>query len=260
MLATIAILAAASLLATAQAGNVDSASPRAAAASRITRQVPAQTPAAYRLLTSILGVLRRPQSRSDFSTALRKQLHRESRDNLDLGFFGTPVVSLVRLATVAPWGQRIFLIPHLPPTRQQIAKLPAKWRRGGTRVAVLKTVAVAFYPLNGRASPAVIEGGRAFADASKRGNDYPGHRFVMLLPDGVAKVVLWNTTSIRAHPHPLTAPHSTPVLATVHNNVAAFRSTRLRSPGREIWYGPSGKIIKRIANASSCAPPLGNCA
>ena len=55
----------------------------------------AATPAAARPLTSILGLLRRPQASSDFSPALSKQLTRESHDHLDLGFLGTPVVSLV---------------------------------------------------------------------------------------------------------------------------------------------------------------------
>lgn len=219
------------------------------------------TPAAARPLTSILGIMRRPQANTDINPALREQLQRESRDRFDLGFFGTPIITLVRLAAVAPWGQRIYLIPHLPPTRQQIAKLPAKWRRGGTRVTHATTISVFFYPMSsGPVIPAVIEGGRAWDSDSKRGSSYSGDRYVFVFPDGVTKVGLWPSRSSRAHPHPLVPPHAKPITVTVHNNVAAFQARRFGSPGREIWYGPSGTIVKRIANASSCAPPLGNCA
>ena len=219
------------------------------------------TPAAARPLTSILGIMRRPQANTDINPALREQLQRESRDRFDLGFFGTPIITLVRLAAVAPWGQRIYLIPHLPPTRQQIAKLPAKWRRGGTRVTHATTISVFFYPMSsGPVIPAVIEGGRAWDSDSKRGSSYSGDRYVFVFPDGVTKVGLWPSRSSRAHPHPLVPPHAKPITVTVHNNVAAFQARRFGSPGREIWYGPSGTIVKRIANASSCAPPHGNCA
>jgi YVTN family beta-propeller protein len=224
-----------------------------------TAQVP--TPAAVRPLTSILAIMRRPQTNTDINPALREQLQRESHDRFDLGFFGTPIITLVRLAAVAPWGQRIYLIPHLPPTRQQIAKLPAKWRQGGTRVTHATTISVFFYPMSsGAVIPAVIKGGRAWDSDSKRGSDYSGDRYVFVFPDGVTKVELWPSTSTRAHPHPLVPAHAKPITVTVHNNVAAFQARRFGSPGREIWHGPSGKIVKRIANASSCAPPLGNCA
>jgi hypothetical protein len=230
---------------------------RAAASSR----PPVRRPAAYRALTLILGVLRQPQTEPDRNPALLEQLTRETYRRTDRGLLGTPVISLVRLATIAPWGQKIFLIPYLPPTREQIAGLPARWRRGGEQVAHATVISVGFYPMSsGEAVPAVIEAGRAWASDSKRGDDYAGERFVMLFPDGVAKVALWNTTSIRAHPHPLVAPRSKPAIVTVHNNLAAFRSRTFHSPGHEVWYGPSGEIVKRIANASSCGPPLGNCA
>ena len=50
-----------------------------------------------------------------------------------------------------------------------------------------------------------------------------------------------------------------PVIVSVHGNVAAFQSSAFRSPGHEVWYGSTGNVVKRIANASSCAPPLGSC-
>jgi hypothetical protein len=56
------------------------------------------------------------------------------------------------------------------------------------------------------------------------------------------------------------ASHPRPVIVSVRGNVAAFESTTFHSPGHEVWYGPTGTVVRRIANASSCGPPLGNCA
>src|SRR5437868_6848137 len=92
------------------------------------RRQPAATPSSYRPLTSILGVLRHPQTNPDLDHALLKELKRELHDRIDLGLSGTPVISLVRLAGVTPWGARIFLIPYVPPTREQISRLSGRLR------------------------------------------------------------------------------------------------------------------------------------
>lgn len=169
---------------------------------------------------------------------------------------GKPVISLVRFATVAPWGAKIFLVVYRPLTAQAIARLPKK-QRVVARATKLSLGIYAAGLSSGFQSTAAIEGGRDWANSATG----QSNQFAMVLPDGVAKVALWNSTgSIRAHPRPLVAPHSKPVIVTVHNNVAAIRTRRFGSIGHEVWYGPSGKIIKRIANASSCGPPLGNCA
>jgi hypothetical protein len=214
-------------------------------------------PAAVRPVTSILGVLRRPQTQADRDPTLLWQLARQARDPVAVGLLGTPLASFVRRATVAPWGQRIFLTVNLSRTRRQLARLPAKWRG----VTVVHQVSVAMYPLSsGQAIPAVIEAGRAWADESSHGSRHADDRFVFLIPDGVGEIALWNATSIAAHPHPLVRRHSQPVRVNVHGNVAAFSSKAFRSPGHEVWYGPTGNVVRRIPNASSCAPPLGNCA
>jgi hypothetical protein len=206
-------------------------------------------PAAARPLTSILGVLRRPQSARDISPALHKQLVRESNSILYMGWFGTGLTSLVRLAAIAPWGQRVYLIPHLPPTRQQIAKLPAKDRL----TIVPTTSSVDLYPMSGGPMIAAqVKAGRAWAVSA--------NRYVFIFPDSVTKVALWRSVSVRDHPHPLVQPGSKPIIVAVRNNIAAFQTRRAFIPGREIWYGSSGEIVKRIANASSCGPPLGSCA
>ena len=213
-------------------------------------------PAVVRPLTAILGVLRRPQTTADRDPLLLWHLAEHSRDPITAGLWGSPVVSLVRRAAVTSWGQRIFLTAYLPPTRRQRATLPAKLRD----VAVARQPSVMFSPLSsGQMTAAVIEGGRAWDSEGEPDVDAAGNRFVFLFPDGVAKVALSNATSIATHPRPLVARHSPPVLVSVRDNVAAFASRTFHSPGREVWYGPSGRIVRRIANASSCAPPLGAC-
>jgi hypothetical protein len=120
------------------------------------------------------------------------------------------------------------------------------------------------------AAPAYIKGGRALGSGAYDTKVYNHpRRVIMVVPDGVAKVALWYPTgSIANHPkHPIT-PGSKPVVATVHNNIAAFIAPRrferphhepFSEVGQEIRYGPDGNVVKRIDNANSCGPPLGGC-
>jgi hypothetical protein len=210
-----------------------------------------------RPVTSILGVLRRPQTPADLVPRLVAQLERQSRNPISTGLLGTPVISLLRRATVTPWGRRVFVITYRPRTRRQFARLPRRLRG----VAVTHQIAVAFWPMSsGLYTRRVIAAGRAWGSESSRGPRHPDDRFVFLFPDGVARVALWNARSTAAHPRPLVSPRSQPVIVNVHANVAAFRATGFRSPGYEVWYGPTGRVVRRIANASSCGPPLGTCA
>jgi hypothetical protein len=213
------------------------------------------TSAAYRPLTSILGVLRRPQTSADRDPSLLRVLHAQAHGRKLSILDGTPVISLVRLATVTPWGAKVFLVPYQPLTPEAISKLPAK-DQTVARAARLGLETLSAGTTSGVSGVAQLVGGRDVANPASGRFD----RYVMVVPDRVAKVALWRSISSKAHPHPLVAPQSKPLIVTVHNNVAAFRARAFSFPGREIWYGPSGKIIKRIANASSCGPPLGTCA
>jgi hypothetical protein len=213
-------------------------------------------PQTVRPLTSILGVLRRPQTAADRDPELIRQLRRQS------AIFGTPVLSLMRLATVAPWGQRIYMVPFLPPTKRELSRVPGGSRAGN----IAKTAAIWTYPINTGSSlgvPAEIQGGRyvtnlAWVKGVKRGP--AATRWVMVVPDDVVKVALWQATgSSSQHPRHPTKPGSKPIIVAVHNNIGAFIAHRFTGPGREVWYGPDGKIVKRIANADSCGPPLGSC-
>lgn len=128
-------------------------------------------------------------------------------------------------------------------------------------MTVLHQVSVSLSPEpGGQAIPAVIAAGRAWESESSPGPNRTAARFVFLFPDGVTRVALWNAASDAVDPHPTVPPHSHPVVVSVHGNVAAFPSRTFRSPGHEVWYGPTGTVVRRIANASSCGPPLGNCA
>jgi hypothetical protein len=233
------------------------------------------TKAAVRPLTSILGVLRRPQTAADRNAVLTRYLRREDRNPVFAGNFGLPVLSLMRLATGTAWGQRVYVVPFLPPTAAEKRRLPRKYRSGGTPT----TATLQLLPMSGNnvtdfygdgATAAVINGGRALGNGAYDTKVYNHPRqVIMVVPDGVAKVALWYPTgSIANHPkHPIT-PGSTPVVATVHDNIAAFIAPRrferphhgpFSEAGQEIWYGPDGKVVKRIDNANSCGPPLGAC-
>ena len=71
-------------------------------------------------LLRILGVLRRPQGH--LGETVQQILGPGFRARS--GLQGTPVVSLIRLATVTPWGQKVFLVPFKSPTATSIAHLP----------------------------------------------------------------------------------------------------------------------------------------
>jgi hypothetical protein len=216
-----------------------------------------EVPRSIRELTSILGVLRRPQTGADRDPKLIRQMRRQSL------IFGSPVLSLMRLATVAPWGQPIYVVPFLPPDKQALSRVPSLRHAGN----IPKTAAVWTYPINPGSSlgvPAEIQGGRyvtnmAWVKGVKQGP--AANRWVMVVPDGVAKVALWQATgSISQHPKRPTKPGAKPIIVAVQDNIAAFIAHGFTGPGQEVWYGPDGHIVKRIANANSCGPPLGNCA
>jgi hypothetical protein len=236
--------------------------------------------AAVRPLTSILGVLRRPQTASDLNPALIRQLHQQYHDGkyatLHAGLDGLPVLSLMRLATVTPWGQRIYVVPFLAPTAAERRRLPRKDRSIGN---IPTGATVAIYPMSGdtityflgtAADPAYIKGGRVLGNGAYDTKLYNHPRqVIMVVPDGVSKVALWAPTgAVANHPKHPTMPGSKPVVVSVHNNIAAFIAPRtferphldpFSSPGQEIWYGPGGDVVKRIDNASSCQPPLNSC-
>jgi hypothetical protein len=212
----------------------------------------AAVPAAARPLTSILAVLRRPPTVADHNHVLLQMLRREQNPKT-LAVLGRPVLSLLRLATIAPWGAKIYLVPFLPPTAGAKRRLPGQDRG----VTTPDTATLTSFPATGvSGGRAEIEGGRVIGNMAydARGDSAQARaRWVMVVPDGVAKVAIWQLGTAS------TQPTTKPIVATVHNNVAAFVAPSLTKPGKELWYGPNGNIVKHIHNASSCAPPLGSC-
>lgn len=193
--------------------------------------------AAARPLTSIMGVLRRPQKALDIPVALNAFLVNEAHANTYQGTLGTPITSLIRFTIVSSWGQHIYLMPNLPPTARQIASVAPKLRSDSPP----KVVSFVFYPyvtlgVTRGLTAADVRRGRAWAGVSGSG----GHdRVLFAFPDGVARVKLW------------AAGRSGPIMLTVARNVAAFTTETFRGPRREIWYGSSGRVIKRITDASA---------
>jgi hypothetical protein len=183
-------------------------------------------------VVGILGVLRRPQTKADLDLgpARRRLLHDQSMA------YGIPVMSRLRLATITPWGAKVFLIPFLPPTQESIAKLPASLRhrlaieqwRTGMRLG-------SFGAGSCCSTAAQIEGGQ---DWSTGGGGRGSLNYVILVvPDGVTRV---------------TIDLSHPVSTQVHNNVAAFEvphPIENLSVYSMTWYGSSGAVLKHVGSS-----------
>lgn len=212
--------------------------------------VPVVAPAGQPL-TKILAVLRRPQTRQDHDPALLKRPpFRLTRLQATLG---TPQLALIRLATVTPWGAKVFLVPMKPPTEAAIATLPAPERgaveRQLTRQGPDDRLGVFTVGQSG--------GGGCCATAQmieQQGTGMWGGtssltQLVLVVPDGVAKVTLLLP---RQGAHGARAfRRAQSLTATVHDNVFAIAFNRVvDDPMRDmIWYGPRGNIVKRFANS-----------
>lgn len=135
----------------------------------------ASSAAAVRPLTSILAVLRRPQTTADRNPVLIRELqhyyHHNKYASLHVALDGLPVLSLMRLATISPWGQRIYVVPFLPPTAAQKRRMPGEWRGAATPT----TATLAVYPMSGKKITAFVEnppdsafikGGRALGNGA----------------------------------------------------------------------------------------------
>lgn len=194
--------------------------------------------AAARPLTRILGVLRQPQKAVDFPPAVNAFLVNETRTPTFRGTLGTPIQPLIRFTIVSPWGQHVYLMPSLPPTARQIARLPRRLRQRSPA----STASFVFYPYvtlgvtEGLTATEVMRGQAWAGVGGPGGRD----RILFAFPDGVAKVRLWPAGAGAA-----------PITLTVARNVAAFTAIGFRGPGREVWYGPSGQVIRRIPTPGS---------
>jgi hypothetical protein len=190
-------------------------------------------------LLDILGVLRRPQTKADLNAALLQTLERQSRTGaLPVG---EPIRPLVRLATVTPQGAKVFLAVFTPPSERAIARLPAPLRASETRrLADGQGYTLALFVNRGGGCCATAADIEAFGDSQSFG---PPTQFVLLVPDGIAKVTVLLKRGRLLHA----------VTATVHSNIAAFGIVNdvsdYVSDRNMIWYGPSGNVVKRFGHA-----------
>jgi hypothetical protein len=207
----------------------------------------ATTPSRQRLV-DILGVLRRPQTKADLSLPY---LSRVAQGPLS-ALRGTPDQALVRLATVTPWGEKVFLVPFKPPTAAELARYPRlapliarRSNRGET---------ISLFAGNGGAGAETADQVEAgFLSMSQgAGRTFAGgataSRIFFAVPDGVAKVAF--VFPRQASPQGPIYPHTLTVTAVVHGNVAAVQVDREAggAPPRIIWYAADGRVIKRIGN------------
>jgi hypothetical protein len=191
-------------------------------------------------LIRLLGVLRRPQTAADraFHHAGWPTPPRAPGSRIE------PDRALIRLATVTPWGAKVFIVPLTSPTNPVLA------RELGETVALW----VQGIGWNDYSRVSAVESGSAWGPEAtvRRSNGGVESRFFEIVPDGVAKVLFYQ---LRQFPRPGKAPQfSGSVTANVHNNVAVFQvAGRGASPVYAAWYTASGRLIKRIGGWNSAA-------
>jgi len=224
---------------------------------------PATSVAASRVnqqLTSILAVLRRPQ------TALDRKVFAQSgladRPPIFTLILGEVDPASARVATITPWGSRVLLALTEPPTAAQShAAARATVRRMGSSPRGLqpdhveRLILFANHGWGGGGTVNTVEAGKSM-QTEGWGTSYAGGstgtRAYVVVPNGVARVtfVLPQSAAGRsqgpqyAQPLRLTVP--------VHGNIAAFearRSTRGSIP--MIWYAANGHVIKQIGDVAA---------
>ena len=222
--------------------------------------VPAAPAASPRQLVDILGVLRRPQNAADRRAALLSLYTR------GLAFVGTPDAALMRYATTTPWGEQLYLVPMNPPSAQEIARLAR--RAPGSRNQLLRMLrdrtetlmVLSAEGAGGAGDAAGIKNGQGIGTEGA-GRSFAGGstatRITVVVPDGVAKVrFVFPRQPSPAQPGAPTYAHSLSVVARVHGNIAAVQVDRDVTIGRfaMIWYGPSGRIVKRVGDLAAVKP------
>ena len=192
----------------------------------------APIPTAARPLTSILGVLRRPQTAADraVESAISK--------------LRAPEPALVRLATVTPWGEHVILAVRQAHPDDTLSVITTGVLAGGGEAS------------SGGLTAGRIEAGRGWS-LEGAGRNFAGGstgvRLFIVVPDGVAKVAF----VLPRQPVPSSVPgspvyrHSLAVSAAVHNNVAFVQIlNRECCDGNLVtrWYAADGQLIKVAGN------------
>jgi hypothetical protein len=219
------------------------------------RAHPAHTtaiPSERQQLIGMLGVLRRPQKRSDL--VLLRQASIVKAPGLAISG-GTLELESARLAAVTPWGTRVLLalVTPAPASLQaalhrQYPKLPAQRRTtGGLVVESDHGTSCCATPAEVRAGQVISlqGGGPGLAAGLLRTRVY------VVVPDGVARVAFhypaWAETARRPR-----FRHGETVTVPVHGNLAA---ARLRHPccllPAMTWYAADGAVLKRVSGLAA---------
>ena len=176
-------------------------------------------------LIATLAVLRRPQTAADLT--LPELSRARTPHAVFQPLLGTPDRPLIRLATTAPWGAKVYLVPFRPLARGEgSVRLDRRCapqgpcrsrgddhrlrRTGGSRRDVLGLTAQD------------IAQGRGVVDEAGYGRARHSFRFLVVVPDGVAKV----TVVFAQRPGPRPEHDRVCRQRTPHGNVVGLPGTR----------------------------------
>lgn len=210
-----------------------------------------------RELISILGVLRSAQTEPRLNFDVVPRQERQESAAID----GEPDLPLIRFATTAPWGEKLYLVPMKPPTdaaRARLTRQQPEFARMLSRVRS-RGETIGFYSAHGvrdLGNAPSIESGQAMVVDDDRLS--PGifpitesrstqSRFILIVPNGVARVEFYFPPQAVRVGGPI---YRTSITATVpvHGNVAA---AQVMLPHAElpalIWYAADGTVIKRLS-------------
>jgi hypothetical protein len=150
---------------------------------------------------------------------------------------GGPDMPLVRYATTTPWGERLYFVPIRPrtPAGRPETLLVLSTDGGG-----------------GAGDAKSIEAGQGIGTAG--GSGIRGTRVTLVVPDGVARVMLVLPRQPDPQQYGATVyPNSLSVTAPVHDNVVAVQIARNmpEGPFPMIWYAADGHVVKRIGDLAA---------
>lgn len=198
-------------------------------------------------LIATLAVLRRPQTPADLT--LPELSRARTPHAVFQPLLGAPDRPLIRLATTAPWAAKVYLVPFRPLAR---ARVPSGWTAYAplkARAAQGETITVFGGPGGrgetvGGLTAQDIAQGRGVVDEAGIGRARHSIRFLVIVPDGVAKV----TVIFAQAPVPGQNTIEDLVTRTPRGNVVAFQElgTRPARPWLMTWVARTGKVIKRI--------------
>jgi hypothetical protein len=142
---------------------------------------------------------------------------------------------LIRLATVTPWGAKVFVVPLTSPRSPRFARLigesAALWVQGIGWSDLTPAQDLKAGPSTGPGVNIRLPNGRKVS------------RFLMLVPDGIAKITIPLERGLPIAGKPVRFDGS--ISAAVHNNIAAFQTAGSPNVEFAIWYSADGRIIGR---------------